>query len=96
VIAALHDFQTEVSGSNTNKDDDRHDALLSRLEWSIREDLSIPGNPPMNEFKARVVVFRFRRAEGSGLPPNQQLRLNKFRNPPAAMTARATRANSVA
>jgi len=54
VIAALHDFQTEVSVSNTNKDDDRHDALLSRLEWEIGEDLGIPKNPPMDEFKARL------------------------------------------
>jgi hypothetical protein len=52
VIAALHDFQDEIKVSNANKDGDRHDALLSRLEWEIREDLCIPRNPPMKEFKA--------------------------------------------
>jgi hypothetical protein len=52
VIVALHDFQDEIRVSNVNRDDDRHDALLSRLEWEIREDLGIPGNPLKNEFKA--------------------------------------------
>jgi hypothetical protein len=52
VISALHDFQDEVRVSNTNRDSARHDILLSRLEWEIRNDLCIPGNPPMNEFKA--------------------------------------------
>ncbi|MGP8245301.1 MAG: hypothetical protein ACLQVN_12375 [Bryobacteraceae bacterium] len=52
VISALHDFQNEIRVSNANRDDDRHDALLSRLEWEIRKDLRIPGNPPVSEFKA--------------------------------------------
>jgi hypothetical protein len=54
VIAALHDFQDESRASNANRDAKRHDALLSRLEWEIREDLRIPGNPPMKEFKANL------------------------------------------
>jgi hypothetical protein len=52
VIAALHEFQDEIRVSNANRDADRHDVLLSRLEWEIREDLCIPQNPPMQEFKA--------------------------------------------
>src|ERR1039457_1147688 len=52
VIVALHEFQDEIRVSNANKDGDRHDALLSRLEWEIRKDLRIPGNRPVNEFKA--------------------------------------------
>ena len=54
VIKALHAFQDEIRVSNASKDDVRHDALLSRLEWEIREDLRIPGNSPMHEFKARL------------------------------------------
>ena len=52
VIVALHDYQNEIRVSNANRDDDRHDTLLSRLEWEIRKDLRIPGNPPMEDFHA--------------------------------------------
>lgn len=52
VIVALHNFQNEIRVSNANRDRDRHNALLSRLEWEIRKDLCIPGNPPIAEFKA--------------------------------------------
>jgi hypothetical protein len=54
VLDALHAFQDEIRVSNTSRSSDRHDALLSRLEWEIREDLSIPQNPPLNAFKARL------------------------------------------
>jgi len=54
VLEALHRFQDETGVSNLNKSDERHDELLSRLEWEIREDLSIPNNPPFNQFKARL------------------------------------------
>ncbi len=54
VITALHKFQSEIRVSNANRDNARHDALLSRLEWEIRKDLRIPGNPPMSEFKANL------------------------------------------
>jgi len=77
VIAALHNFQDEIRVSNANKDDERHDALLSRLEWEIRADLCIPGNPAMNEFRAILWC--------SGVQPGD------FGNPPAAKTASATR-----
>ncbi|HZT35572.1 MAG TPA: hypothetical protein VFA15_06610, partial [Nitrososphaera sp.] len=39
VLDALHDFQDEIRVSNVNRNDERHDTLLSRLEWEIREDL---------------------------------------------------------
>jgi hypothetical protein len=51
-IAALHDFQNAIRVSNANRAGNRHDALLSRLEWEIRKDLRIPGNPPIDELKA--------------------------------------------
>ncbi len=54
VREALHDFQDEIRASNPNRSTDRHDALLARLEWQIREDLQIPDNPPMGDFKARL------------------------------------------
>jgi hypothetical protein len=54
VLAALHDFQDEIRVSNPKKSDDRHDALLWRLEWEIREDLRIPDNPPLDQFRARL------------------------------------------
>lgn len=54
VLDALHDFQDEIRVSNPSRDDDRHDALLSRLEWEIRRDLGIPHNPPFDLFEARL------------------------------------------
>ena len=54
VLESLHQFQDEIRVSNTNRDADRHDVLLSRLEWEIREDLRIPHNPPFRQFKARL------------------------------------------
>src|SRR5450755_4020782 len=54
VLDALHAFQDEIRVSNTNRDDTRHDELLSRLEWEIREDLRIPNNPPLDQFTARL------------------------------------------
>ena len=53
VLEALHHFQDEIRVSNSSRDD-RHDALLSRLQWEIREDLRIPNNPPLDQFKARL------------------------------------------
>lgn len=63
VIAALHDFQDEIRVSNPNRDRDRHDTLLSRLEREIRKDLSIPGTPPMTGFQANLWC--------SGSPPEK-------------------------
>jgi hypothetical protein len=54
VLDALHDFQDEIRVSNTNRNDERHDALLSRLEWEIRKDLGIPHNPSFKQFNARL------------------------------------------
>ena len=54
VLDALHDFLDEISVSNVNRNDERHDALLSRLEWEIRQDLRIPHNPPLDRYRARL------------------------------------------
>lgn len=52
VLAALHAFQGEIRVSNPNKSAARHDALLSRLIWEIRNDLGIPGTPDASDFSA--------------------------------------------
>jgi hypothetical protein len=52
VITALHAFRDEIRQSNPNKSRERHDALLSRLIWEIREDLRIPGTPDADQFVA--------------------------------------------
>jgi len=54
VIDALHEFQDEIRISNTDRDDKRHDDLLTKLEWEIREDLNIRDNPSLDQFKARL------------------------------------------
>jgi hypothetical protein len=63
VIDALHDFQNEIRVSNMSRDRQRHDDLLTRLEWEIREDLDIPRNPSLDQFKARLWE--------SGAPPER-------------------------
>jgi hypothetical protein len=59
VLEALHHFQDEIRVSNSSRDDDRHDALLSNLVWEIREDLRIPNNPP-RPIQSPSLVFRER------------------------------------
>jgi hypothetical protein len=54
VLNALHNFQDEIKISNTDRNGERHDALLSRLEWEIRKDLGIPHNPSLTQFNARL------------------------------------------
>jgi hypothetical protein len=50
VLVALHAFQDEIRISNANKSDAKHDALLSKLVWEIRKDLSIPGTSEVSDF----------------------------------------------
>jgi hypothetical protein len=54
VLAALHDFQDEIGISNPHRSDERHDALLSRLVWEIRNDLGMPHTGDINDFRARL------------------------------------------
>ena len=49
VLRALQAFQAEISVSNVNKSTQRHDELLSKLVWEIREDLGIR-TPDVNQF----------------------------------------------
>lgn len=54
VLDALYDFQDEIGVSNTNRSAERHEELLSRLEWEVRRDLRIPHNPPLGRFRGRL------------------------------------------
>lgn len=53
-LDALYEFRDEIRTSNPNRSQDRHDALLSRMVWHIREDLRIPDNPHIKDFRARL------------------------------------------
>jgi hypothetical protein len=59
VLEALHHFQDEIRVSNSSRDDDRHDALLSRLEWEIRED-AYPEQSTTRPIQSPSSVFRER------------------------------------
>jgi hypothetical protein len=72
VLNALHHFPDEIRVSNRSRDVDRHDELLSRLEWEIREDLRIPNNPPLNQFTARLWC------SGSGTKNNTSSQIESF------------------
>lgn len=54
VLDSLHVFQDEIRVSNANRSVDKHDELLSRLLWEMREDLRIPQNQRITEFNARL------------------------------------------
>ena len=51
VLSALRDFQDEIRDSNTNKDSERHDKLLSNLYFEIRRDLKIIPADDANTFR---------------------------------------------
>ncbi len=52
VLAALRAFRYETGPSNPHKSLAKHDELLSRLIWEIREDVGIPETPEVSEFSA--------------------------------------------
>ena len=68
-LDALNAFQDEIAVSHANRDDERHDALLSQLYWEIRQDLNIPDNPPRSQFVARLWCSGSR---GEQVPPHNQ------------------------
>lgn len=68
VLDALHEFQDEIRVSNSSRTVERHDALLSGLEWEIREDLRIPRNPPFDQFNARLWCSGSARENKDSLP----------------------------
>ena len=54
ILDALREFRDETGPSNPHKSLEKHDRLLSRLIWEIRQDLEIPGTPKPDEFSARL------------------------------------------
>lgn len=59
-LEALREFWDEIKASNPSRSDVRHDALLSKLIWAMRNDLDVP-TPDIERFVARLWC--------SGLPP---------------------------
>jgi hypothetical protein len=53
VIHALDPLLVAVA-DNSNLPKDKHDELLSKLLWEIRQDVGIPGTPDASEFSARL------------------------------------------
>jgi hypothetical protein len=53
-LDALNAFRDEIRTSNPNRSVDRHDVLLSQMVWHIREDLGIPDNASIEDFKAQL------------------------------------------
>lgn len=55
VIEALYAFRHEISFSNTKKDQEKHDFLLSNLMFEIRKDLKI--HPKDNKHNFKVILW---------------------------------------
>ena len=55
VVEALIAYRKEISFSNTNRQQDRHDELFSRLLYEMRRDLGI--SPKDNEKTFRVLLW---------------------------------------
>ncbi|MCE9591654.1 MAG: hypothetical protein K8S99_14150 [Planctomycetes bacterium] len=51
VLHALQEFQQEIKASNTQRDTDRHDKLMSRLFYEIRKDLGVVPKDSEMSFK---------------------------------------------
>ena len=51
VIVALNEFRFEISVSNTNRTQERHDSLLATLLLSIRSDVGISPEDHPNRFR---------------------------------------------
>lgn len=54
VIEAVKAFQDEIKISNPNKDDSRHDVLLSKVLFEMRRDLSISPKDDHETFRVRL------------------------------------------
>jgi hypothetical protein len=58
VLVALHDLQRELEASPITRSQERHDALLSKLIWEIRQDMRIPGTTEQSEFIVQLKAPR--------------------------------------
>jgi hypothetical protein len=64
VIVALQALQDEIRVSNTDRNQERHDRLLSILFYEIRQDLGIAPGDNQGDFRLRLWA--------SGQPPKVQ------------------------
>ncbi len=60
VIEALQLFQQEIRVSNTNKSDERHDQLLSKLIYEMRSDLHVLPADNANTFQVGMWASGFK------------------------------------
>ena len=51
VLIALQEFQREIKATNTERSNEQHDRLMSRLFFEIRKDLGITPKDPEEGFK---------------------------------------------
>jgi len=58
VLLALRDYLDETAESNKSRSSDRHDDLLTKLIFSIRDDLGIEPNRPMGGYTVRMWAGR--------------------------------------
>ncbi|BAV65667.1 hypothetical protein [Sphingobium cloacae] len=54
VLVALRHYLDETADSNSNKEVDRHDELLTLLIFAIRDDIGIKPNQPTEPFEFRL------------------------------------------
>lgn len=54
VLVALRNYLDETADSNSNKEVDRHDELLTVLIFAIRDDIGIKPNQPTEPFEFRL------------------------------------------
>ncbi|HYE36445.1 hypothetical protein [Methylocaldum sp.] len=75
VLQALQEFQQEIKISNTERSNERHDKLMSRLFYEIRKDLEVV--PKDNEATFRIRLW------ASGVPPESPTNPSIERTPGA-------------
>ena len=63
VIKALQDFQQEIKINNTNRSNEQHDKLMSKLFYEMRKDLQI--TPRDKDFNFTFGLW------AAGLPPKE-------------------------
>jgi hypothetical protein len=54
VLRSMDLYRTEIRASNSNRSDEAHDRLLSRLVWEIRNDLGDPPTTKPEDFEMRL------------------------------------------
>lgn len=58
VLISLRSFLDETAASNRDPNNDRHDELLTKLVFAVREDLGIKPNKPVGDYIFRLWAGR--------------------------------------